>query len=184
MRQVLRYLVMEATGIYHESLAYYLNEHSVGVSIVLPNLMSNYMKSLSLKQLDDKICARAIAQFGLERKLERWSAPNTNYRELRQLTRERSQIVDERTAVKNKLHADTNKANPIKSSIKRAKERILFLDKQERQINEEIKELANCVPELKQNVEIIQSIPGMGFLSAVTVLAETNNFDLIKNKNS
>lgn len=175
-------VVMEATGIYHQNLAYYLKENTIDVAIVLPNLMSNYMKSLSLKQLDDKTCARAIAQFGLERKLKRWQAPNSNFRVLRDLTRERSQIVDERTIVKNKLHADKNKAHTHNPSIKRAKQRIKLLDKQEQEINTEIRNLVNKVEEVKQNAAIILSIPGMGLISAVTVLAETNNFDLIKNK--
>lgn len=175
-------VVMEATGVYHENLAYFLDKHQVKISIVLPNLMSNYMKSLSLKQLDDKASARAIAQFGLERKLDAWVAPDTNYRYLRQLTRERSQIIEERTAVKNKLHADINKANPLKQSINRAKDRVRFLGKQEQQVNKEIKSLTLKIDELNQNLQIIQSIPGMGFLTAVTILAETNNFDLIKNR--
>lgn len=175
-------VIMEATGIYHENLAYYLTEHSVNIAIVLPNVMSNYMKSLSLKQLDDKTCARAIAQFGLERKLPLWKAPNPNYSHMRELTRERSQIIEERTEVKNRLHALNNKAKPINSSIQRAKDRITFLNNQEKQITKEIKKLVDHLDDIKENVAIIESIPGMGFLSAVTILAETNNFDLIKNK--
>ena len=174
--------VMEATGIYHENLAYYLKEQSIDVAIVLPTLMSNYMKSLSLKQLDDKSCSRAIAQFGLERKLEHWSAPDPNFRTLRDLTRERSQIVDERTIVKNKLHASNNKANTHNPSIKRIKERVKLLNKQEKEINIEIQQLVRSIEDIKKNVQIIESIPGMGLISAATVLAETNNFDLIRNK--
>src|SRR4030095_16586424 len=34
--------VMEATGVYHESLAYYLRDQDDAVSIVLPNQISNY----------------------------------------------------------------------------------------------------------------------------------------------
>ena len=35
--------VMEATGVYHESLAYFLEEKDHEVSIVLPNKISNYL---------------------------------------------------------------------------------------------------------------------------------------------
>lgn len=175
-------IAMEATGIYHENLAYFLVDHKLSVSIVLPNIMSNYMKSLSLKSLDDKVCSRAIAQFGLERKLENWTAPDPNYRKIRLLTRERSQLIDERTSVKNKLHADKNKAYPNGSSIRRIRKRIEFLNKQEQEINKEIKAIVNSIDQFKKNVAIIESIPGMGFLTAVILLAETNNFDLFKNK--
>ncbi|MFK8046624.1 MAG: IS110 family transposase [Crocinitomicaceae bacterium] len=175
-------VVMEATGVYHENIAYFLDENQIAISIVLPNVMSNYMKSLSLKSLDDKTCSKAIAQFGLERKLEKWQAPDSNYRHIRQLTRERSQVIDERTCVKNKLHADKNKANPLKSSLKRAKRRIAFLDKQEQEINKEIQDITNKIDAIKRNVDILESIPGVGYLTAVSILAETNNFDLIKSK--
>jgi len=175
-------VVMEATGIYHENLAYYLTRHLIDIAIILPNVISNYMKSLSLKQLDDKICARAIAQFGLERKLSLWKAPNPNFRKLRELTRERSQIIQERTQVKNKLHAINNKVALVSSSIQRTKDRIAFLEQQEQQINQEIHDLVNNLKDLKSRVSIIQSIPGIGFISAVTILAETSNFDLIKNR--
>ena len=37
-------------------------------------------------------------------------------------------------------------------------------------------------PEMKQLLIILCSIPGVGLLTAATVLAETNGFDLIRNK--
>ena len=36
--------------------------------------------------------------------------------------------------------------------------------------------------EVKKSIELISSIPGIGTLTAVTVLAETNGFELIRNK--
>src|SRR5438067_9489877 len=39
-------LVMEATGVYHEALAYFLDEKGYELSIVLPNKISNYMRTL------------------------------------------------------------------------------------------------------------------------------------------
>src|SRR5919197_2623710 len=41
--------VMEATGVYHESLAYFLTDKSFEVSIVLPNKISNYFRTLEVK---------------------------------------------------------------------------------------------------------------------------------------
>ncbi len=63
----LRY-VMEATGVYHESLAYFLTDRGLEVSIVLPNKISNYARSLTIKTVTDKTASEAIAQFGLELK--------------------------------------------------------------------------------------------------------------------
>src|SRR5688572_16420925 len=59
--------VMEATGVYHESLAYYLHDKGHEVSIVLPNKISNYFRTLEVRTITDKTASEAIARFGLER---------------------------------------------------------------------------------------------------------------------
>ena len=92
--------VMEATGVYHETLAYFLEEKGYEISIVLPNKISNYMRTLDVKTVTDNTASQAITMFGLERKLDIWKRPKEIYRTLRQLTRERDQLVGERTMVK------------------------------------------------------------------------------------
>jgi len=174
--------VMEATGVYHESLAYFLADQQMDVSVILPNKISNYFRTLAVKTITDKTASEAITQFGLERNLDNWPAPKGIYRKLRQLTRERDQLVESRTAVKNQLHAETAEAHPNKTSVARTKKRIAFLDKQEAEIKEELNELVNSDEEMKKLLIIISSIPGIGLLTALTVLAETNGFDLIRNK--
>jgi len=174
--------VMEATGVYHERFAYYLDEKGYDVSIVLPNKMSNYFRTLDIKTITDKTCSEGIARFGLERKLDLWSRPKKVYRELKQLTRERDQVVEERVMVKNQLHAEKTEAVPNKRSVGRLNERIKFLNRQEREIKNDIDKTINGEEELRQAVEKACSIPGVGRLTAVTVLAETNGFELIRNK--
>jgi transposase len=174
--------VMEATGVYHESLAYYLTEKGFEVSIVLPNKISNYFRTLDVKTVTDKIASEAIALFGLERKLDSWQQPKSLYKVLRQLTRERGQLVEERTIIKNQLHAEQAEARPNKKTISRIKKRIELLNKQEKEIRAEIEELIKEDQEMRHLLVIICSIPGVGLLTAVTVLAETNGFDLIRNK--
>ncbi|QEK51349.1 IS110 family transposase [Pedobacter aquae] len=174
--------VMEATGVYHQKLAYYLDEHGYELSIVLPNKISNYMRTLETKTITDKTCSEAIAQFGLERKLERWYRPKVSYKTLQQLTRERDQIVQERSSVKNQLHAEESEAYPNKNSLNRIQARIAFLNSQEKEIKLEIKELIVRDLELQNQIEKLTSISGVGELTAVIVLAETNGFELIRNK--
>jgi len=178
---VARY-VMEATGVYHESLAYWLDEHSYEVSIVLPNKISNYARTLNVKTITDKTASEAIALFGLERKLEQWKRPEGIYKKLRQLTRERNQLVEERTMLKNQLHAEQSEAEPYKKSEARTKKRITLLDKQEEEIKQELKQLISADQQMQRIVVLICSIPGVGLLTAATTLAETNGFDLIRNK--
>jgi transposase len=174
--------VMEATGVYHEALAYFLSEHGYEMSIVLPNKISNYIRTLEVKTITDKTASEAITRFGLERKLDLWRQPKAIFKKLRQLTRERAQIVEERTAVKNQLHAEQVEAEPNKKSIQRIKDRIKMLNKQEKEIKEEVAALIKEDKEMAAIVLLICSLPGIGMLTAAIVLAETNGFELIRNK--
>jgi len=174
--------VMEATGVYHERIAYFLDDNKEEVTVVLPNKISNYMRTLEVKTITDKTASEAIAQFGLERKLELWKRPKTICKKLRQLTRERDQLVMERTMVKNQLHAEQAEAEPNKGSITRIKARIKMLDKQEQEIREELSALIETDAEMKKIVAVLCSLSGIGLLTAATVLGETNCFELIRNR--
>ncbi len=174
--------VMEATGVYHQKFAYYLDENGFDVSIVMPNKISNYMRTIENKTITDKTSSEAIAQFGLERKLDHWHRPEGVYKKLQQLTRERDQIVAERVMVKNMLHAEQSEAEPNPSSVSRLKARIQFLNKQEFQVKKELDIWVESQSELKKDVQNICTIPGVGKLTAVIALAETNGFNLIRNK--
>ena len=174
--------VMEATGVYHQGVAYYLDDQGCQVSIVLPNKISAYFKSLEVKTITDKTASQTIARFGLERKLENWKRPGAIYRKLRQLTRERDQIVQERTIVKNQMHAELSEALSHKKSVARIKQRIALLDKQDKEVQAELKALIKEDKDMQSVVIILCSLPGVGLLTAAIVLAETNGFELIRNK--
>ena len=174
--------VMEATGVYHQKFAYYLDENKLNLSIVLPNKISNYMRTLDLKTITDKSCSEAIARFGLERQLNLWKRPKEVYKKLQQLTRERNQIVEERVMVKNQLHAEEAEAEPNTSNVKRIKARIKFLNVQELEIKKDIDLIVAKDESIIKEIETICTIPGVGKLTAVIILAETNGFELIKNK--
>jgi transposase len=172
---------MEATGVYHQKFAYFLDDKNLEINIVLPNKISNYIKTLDIKTINDKTCSQAIARFGLDRKLTQWTKPKAIFRNLQQLTRERGQIVDERSVIKNQLHAENTEAEPNAGSLKRMKQRIKLLNGQEKEIKKEISEIINLDSNLKKDVANICTIPGVGILTVAIVLGETNGFELIQN---
>ena len=174
--------VMEATGVYHEALAYHLSTRAYNVSIVMPNKITNFFRTLEVKTITDKTMSEAIALFGLEKKLDNWTPPQEVYRKLRQITRERDQLVAERTINKNQLHAEQTEAYPNENTIERVMARIIMLNKQIRQIIVEITEINSNDTELSAATKLITTIPGIGLLTAVIVLAETDGFSLIHNK--
>ena len=173
--------VCEATGVYHEAMAYFLADADCTVHVVLPNKIAHFFRSLDLKTVTDFTCAEAIAQFGF-RHLEVWKKPDGVYKSLKHLTRERCQIVEERTLVKNQLHAEKAQAEPYPATIDRSNARIKILNKQEKEVLKEVHQIIASSEKIKAQVDLMTSIPGIGELTAATILAETNGFDLIKNK--
>jgi transposase len=53
---------------------------------------------------------------------------------LQQLTRERSQLVDEKVVIKNQLHAENAEAKPNKKSIDRCIKCLALIEKQIKEI--------------------------------------------------
>ena len=174
--------VMEATGVYHESFAYFLHDKGLNVHIILPNKISNYARTLNVKTVTDKTASEAIAMFGLERKLDNWEPPKGIYRKLQQLTRERGQLKDESTVINNQLHAERAGAKPNNKSIERATKRLVLIAKQLKEIMTEVSELIKTDSETQAVILLLCSIPGIGLLTAATILGETNGFEMIRNK--
>src|SRR5690606_20710815 len=67
-------------------------------------------------------------------------------------------------------------------SLERMQARIRFLNSQEKEIKADITDIVDKDYDLKQVINNITTIPGVGELTAVIVLAETNGFELIRNK--
>lgn len=175
-------LVMEATGVYHERLAHFLVENSLSVSIVMPNKITNFFRTLEIKTVTDKSMSFAIAMFGLEKKTDVWQPPKKVFRQLRQLTREREQLVMERTVAKNQLHAEQAEAFPYDKAIARVVDRINLLNRQIDEVVSDIKKVSEKDIEVSNSIKLLSTIPGIGMLTAATILAETDGFSLIRNK--
>jgi transposase len=175
------HFTMEATGVYYESLSYFLYEQEgYRVHVVLPNRVYKYIQSLGLKSKTDKIDACVLAQMGLEREMRQWQPVSPSLLGLKQLTRERDALVRNKTNVSNQLHAYSHQGKPNKETIARSKKLISFLDRQIKQIEKDIKSFVDRDKELKTKMEYLLSIPGVGMVSATVIVAETNGFAAIE----
>ena len=167
---------MEATGVYYESLAYYLFGKEASIHVLLPNKVKKFVESLNIKSKTDKIDSKVLGQMGVERVLDKWLLSSKIYRNLRTLSRERLQLVNNRTVVKNQLHAETHTGDPVKTVITRMKHHIKYLNKQISSIEKELKSLVKEDNYVSEKIDKIITIPGIAFLTAVTVIAETGGF--------
>ena len=168
--------VMEATGVYYQQLAYFLVENNCSVAVVLPNKIKNYCKSLSSKSKTDPLDAAAITRFGLERQLPLWTPPTKTLKALHALSREYHALKGTITEIKNQRHALKSSFQPLKSTLKRKEQLIAMLEKQVDQIKQEIRALVDSDELFAQRVDNICSAKGLGFVTVIAVLAETQCF--------
>ena len=173
---------MEATGIYYEPLAYWLFEKGLSVSVQLAKQVKHYAQSLNIKTKTDESDAKVIATMGVERKLRAWNPFSPVLREIKLLIREKDDLVAERTAIKNQLHACNHGHNPPTNTIDRLKKHILFINQQLEQIQKEVKKMVDDDAVLKEKINKVCSIKGVNFMTAITIVAETNGFALVNNQ--
>ena len=181
-QDIITHYTMETTGIYHEKLAHYLHQKGKNVHIVTAYVVKRYADSLNVKSKTDKLDAKSIATLALERKLPEWTPKQELYLCLRNLTREREMIQKAKTICKNQIHALKHSYKAYYKTKNRLTNRIKYLDKQLKSIDNDLIKIVQKCPDLDRKIEQICTIPGVGFTTVVTVLAETDGFVDIRNK--
>jgi transposase len=174
--------VIEATGVYYESLACYLVDQGQKVSVILPNRAKAFSKTLVVKTVNDMTAAESLALMGLEKKLDDWQKPDEEFNHIKQLNREREQLIQERNMIKNQLHAEQHSAWLVERSIHRMKDRIKYISKQIKQVEQEIQQILKANTSLNERIDKVCTLIGVGHITACAVIAETNGFHLIRNK--
>lgn len=175
-------IVMEATGVYHENLAHYLYANSqFDISILLPLKVKYYFKSLNVKSKTDKTDAAMISKYGLERRSNIWKPTSPNIRSIKQLSRLYRDLKKMLNQLKNRIHAKEYAYNTEVLVINILKQQIKLIENQCLQLEVELKTLVFEDSHLSKKMDILCTIPGVGFMTAITVVSETNGFELIKN---
>lgn len=166
------HVCMEATGRYAEALATYLYEqfaHSTHlVSVVNPHLTSAYAKSRKQRNKTDKLDAENIAHYCAKHEPEAWQPLTETQLRLKELTRYQESIETTMTQEKQRLQSGLKD----KSLLRKIKKHIKFLEEQRKEIEEEVASLCTQDDQLNSAIQLITSIPGIGFATAAKVLAE------------
>jgi len=151
--------VMEATGSYHEHLAWFLYRKKHQISIVLPNRAKAYMVSLGFKSKNDKVDAKGLANMGAVQKLKEWSPISKHLYNLRQITRHLEDLQIIRTSLL------SQKEQTVSNTLK-------TIDKQ----------IANCKKQIASIIEKDKKLSKkVAYITTIIVIGETNGFALINN---
>lgn len=159
---------LEATGTYGEALATYLSDAGHVVSVINPALIKAYAQSQLSRTKTDKADATLIARFCQERKPPQWQPLPAEVRELQALVRRLESLLEMQQMEVNRLEAGVT-ALLLRESLT---EHIAFLDEEINHTTALIRQHIDQHPRLREQRELLVSIPGIGQTTAAKLLAE------------
>jgi transposase len=159
-------IAVEATGGYEQAVVRAMLLGNLPVAVVNPTRVRALAKATGKLAKTDVIDAGLIAEYAFKIQPNTQAPKEDNELRLKALVTRREQLVEMHTAEQNRLGTvhDSLQAD-IQAHLDWITTRILELELQ-------VKELLDCLPEWKAQAELLDTIPGVGLITAVTVVAD------------
>ena len=164
-------VVLEATGGYERNVVAELIEAGYRVAVVNPRQVRDFAKGLGILAKTDRIDAQVLAKF----------AQHINPRMLREMPEQQQQLADLVTRRRQLLDLRTMESNRLKQALSQAASKelkkslnkmIQTLDAQIKTVDVLIAKLIDSDDDWSEKSRILQSTPGLGKVTAATLLAE------------
>ena len=166
------HLLVEATGVYYLDTAMLAVELGAQVSVINPKAAHNFAKAMQQRNKTDRLDAALLLDFLKRMPFTPWTPPRSALLELRHYGRYLTQLTEETTAARNRLHAlCSTKASPacLRADLKRF---IASLDKRITRIRAHALALIAADTALHERFQALTSIVGVADTSAVALLSE------------
>ncbi|MFY8018897.1 MAG: IS110 family transposase [Inhella sp.] len=170
-------ICMEATGPYSEASATALVDAGWVVAVVNPARVKGYAQSHLLRNKTDAADAALLARFCAQIQPEPWQAAPPEVRQLRALVERLQVLKDMQQQELNRLEAHAGNAK-LEASIR---DHVEWLERCARQLQSEIDDHIDGHPMLRQDAQLIASIPGIGEVTTPKVLAFLGDVRRFKN---
>lgn len=153
--------IMEGTGVYHELLALALTDGGVRVSIVNPAHIKNFAKGIGIQTKTDKSDSFVLARYGVLTNPSFWTPPSKQARELKSLLARQEALAQDLQREKNRQEKVLSTQTPrqVEQSIEQS---IAFLQQQIKQLQQEVDDHIDQNPELREDRDLLVTIPGVG----------------------
>ncbi|TSK09149.1 MAG: IS110 family transposase [Geobacter sp.] len=168
------HVCMEATGSYGDSLAKFLFDKGITVSVVNPARIKAFGESELLRTKNDKTDAKLIARFCEAHKPVAWQPDPPEIEHLRLLGRRRDALIAMRTQEVNRLGGPDSSVNESVQKV------IAFLNQEIEEISEAIRNHINTHDGLRRKRSLLKSIPGVGDITIEAIISEANGFEGFK----
>ena len=169
-------IVMEATGGYETAAASTLGVAGLPLAIVNPRQARDFAKSLGRLAKTDKIDASVLAHFGEATRPEPRNLPDEQTVLLQALLVRRRQLINMLIAEKNR-YGMTHETQQM-----RVQEHIEWLEAELKDLDEALHEQLQQSPIWQEKERLLRSVPGVGPVTVMTLLAELPELGQINRK--
>jgi transposase len=170
-------VVMEATGGYEWLVAAALAGKGIAVAVVNPRQVRDFAKATGVLAKTDRIDARVLALFAEAIRPQPRALPTAEAKELEEFMSRRRQIVDMLTMEKNRLAIAATER--MKRGIKK---HIAWLQEALRRADDDVDKAVRASPVWREQEDLLRSVPGIGPVSARTLLAELPELGTLNRK--
>jgi transposase len=168
---------MEATNSYSVELASFMSQQGYAVSIVNPAKIKAYAQSQLARNKTDKLDWVLIAQFCLDKQPRLWQTPTPELGEFQAVVRRWETLKDITAQELNRLDSESIAVVQDLIGV-----HISYLDQQIDLLETTVDALIQIQPQLHTRQQLLQSIPGIGKITAYGLLAEVP-FDFFEHPN-
>jgi transposase len=159
---------LEATGSYGEALSLFLYQVGHTVSVINPAAIKAFAQSRLSRTKNDRVDAELIPRFCLAQEPPAWTPLPQEVRELQALVRRLESLIEMRVMEENRLSSGIT-VDSVRQSVE---EHLCFLNQEIKRTEELIRKHINSNPTLRQQRELLDSIPGIAETTAALLLAE------------
>ena len=162
-------IVMESTGCYSQQLDGWIGELHPDVAVTIENAgnIHAFIQCLNLPHKTDRLDAQAIARFGTERQPKPTPRPSKTILVLRDLCHTRTALIKAKVEFQNRQET---LSEPF--SIEINKQTILMLEEKIKEVDLKIKECTKSDSDIRREIELMCTLPGVSFVSASEIIAE------------
>jgi len=172
-KQTVALIVVEATGGYEYEVVTRMCKAKLPVALVNPTRVRRFAQAGGQLAKTDSLDAHVLANFGKSMQPEVWTLKTEVEEQLNQLITRRRQLVGMLTAEKNRLGTAHELAQ---GSLKR---HILWMREELAEVETAMREILNAEPEYQQKMTNLVSVPGVGEVTALTLVAQLPELGLV-----
>lgn len=171
-------IVLEATSTYWINLALFLYEAGFVVSVINPLQARHYALSDLKTTKTDAIDAQTLADLAASRphKLKAWTPPPAIHQELEQRIQYRATLLELRKVLKNQLHALSASQLMVEAVGKLYQGQIADFTTKIDALEKDIETVLKTDPAWLESVALMQTIGGVGPITAYWLVIATLNF--------